>query len=67
MYLAHPGGREPDLRVRWRCRTAGCACCEGDGERELENVTGQPPARGLSFIATFTPSRILPGDGNYRY
>jgi len=32
-----------------------------------ENVTRQPPALGLSFTEAFTPSSILPGDGNYRY
>jgi hypothetical protein len=32
-----------------------------------ENVTRQPPALGLSFTQAFTPSSILPGDGNYRY
>jgi hypothetical protein len=32
-----------------------------------ENVTRQPSALGLSFTEAFTPSSILPGDGNYRY
>jgi hypothetical protein len=35
--------------------------------RASENVTRQPPALGLSFTEAFIASRILPGDGNFRY
>jgi hypothetical protein len=43
--------------------TAGCGCCDV----ARRNVTRHPPRIGRKFIPVLTQSRILPGDGNYRY